>query len=127
MPTTEKRPVAPSPRVLVVDDDRAVLESMKEWLELRCGAEVFAFASAEELMATSLPGTIDVCVLDYRLEGANGLTLGAMLREINPDTQLILVTGDISPRVRSLALEHGFGRVFAKPVSPERLAEAVEH
>ena len=127
MATTAKQLFAPSPRVLVVDDDRAVLDSMKEWLELRCGARVYAFESAEEAMATSLPWNIDVCVLDYRLGGANGLTLGAMLREINPNTQLILVTGDISPKIESLALEHGFGRVFVKPVSPESLAEAVEH
>jgi CheY-like chemotaxis protein len=115
------------PRILMVDDDPAVLQAMAEWLHDRCGAEVFAFASAEQAMVSTTPGSFDVCILDYRLEGVNGLTLGAMLREINPKALLILLSGELSPTLELLAFEHGFGRVFAKPVSPETLIDAIVH
>ncbi len=112
-------------RVLMVDDDQALLDALSDWLQASCGAEVTAFTSAEEAMAASQPSSFDVCILDYGLEGANGLTLGAMLREINPEARLILMSGGITATIESLAIEHGFGRVFAKPVSPQKLAKAI--
>jgi two-component system C4-dicarboxylate transport response regulator DctD len=109
----------------MVDDDPFILESFSAWLETRCGAEISAFSSAEEAMAALTPDGFDVCILDYRLDGANGLTLGAMLREINPAAHLILLSGNLPPEVESLAFEHGFGQVLVKPVSPERLLDAI--
>ena len=127
MPKMVKRPQERCPRVLMVDDDVALLETMTEWLQLRCGAVVTAFASAEEAMVAARPDSFDVCILDYRLTGANGLTLGAMLREINPEARLILLSGQLSTTIEALALEHGFGGVFEKPVAPETLAQAITH
>lgn len=113
------------PRILVVDDDLALLEAMCDWLHVRCGAEVTAMASAEEAMVATQPHNFDVCVIDYRLGGADGLTLGAMLREINPGVRLILLSGELSATIESLAFEHGFGRVFEKPIAPETLIQAI--
>jgi DNA-binding response OmpR family regulator len=76
-------------------------------------------------MAKISPGSFDVCVLDYRLTGTDGLTLGAMLREINPAARLILVSGELSSSVESLAREHGFRRIFTKPVSLDTLRNAI--
>lgn len=114
-------------RVMVVDDDPAVLAAITDWLQARCAAEVLAFCSAEEAMMAAGPDSFDVCILDYRLAGANGLTLGAMLREINPKAQLILLSGELSANIEALAFEHGFGRVFSKPVAPEKLIDAIIH
>jgi two-component system response regulator RegA len=111
--------------VLIVDDDLDLMKAMAEWLETRCGADVTSCASAEEAMVATTPGSFDVCVLDYRLNGADGVTLGAMLREINPDARLILISGEWSSTLESIALEHGFGCVFSKPIAPEALAKAV--
>jgi len=127
MSKTAKQQKATCPRVLMVDDDLALLEAMTDWLEERCCAEVTTFSSAEEVMATVRPGSFDVCILDYRLDGADGLTLGAMLREIIPGARLILLSGELSSNIEALAFEHGFGRVFTKPVSPESLAQAIAH
>jgi CheY-like chemotaxis protein len=120
-------PPSQAPRVMLVDDDPAILEAVTEWLELRCGAEVAAFGSAEEAMVATQPGTFDVCVLDYQLGGTDGLTLGAMLRQINPAARLILLSGELSAAIEALAFEHGFGRVFTKPVAPEVLIQAIIH
>jgi CheY-like chemotaxis protein len=124
-PSTESTMSDDHVRVLIVDDDPAILEAITDWLQARCAAVVLAFRSAEEAMVAAEPGSFDVCILDYRLAGADGLTLGAMLREINPETQLILLSGELSAAVESLAFEHGFGRVFTKPVAPEALIDAI--
>jgi len=112
-------------RIMIVDDDPAILAAVTDWLQARCAAVVLAFHSAEEAMVAAEPGSFDVCILDYRLAGADGLTLGAMLREINPEAQLILLSGELSATVESLAFEHGFGRVFTKPIAPEALIDAI--
>lgn len=114
-------------RVLIVDDDPRLVEAISTCLETRCGADVTVCATAEEAMTATEPESFDAFVLDYRLSGADGLTLGAMLREINPDAQLILLSGQLSSSVETLAFEHGFGRVFAKPVSLETLVDAIAH
>ena len=114
-------------RIMIVDDDPAVLAAITDWLQARCAAVVLAFRSAEEAMVATEPGSFDVCILDYRLAGADGLTLGAMLREINPEARLILLSGELSATVESLAFEHGFGRVFTKPVAPDVLIDAIVH
>jgi two-component system response regulator DesR len=114
-------------RVLVVDDDPSFLETMSGWIETHCNVEVVAYSSAEEAMVSATPDGFDVCVLDYELAGANGLTLGAMLRQINPGIRLILTSGELPPGIEALAHEHGFGRVFTKPLSPHDLVEAIKH
>ena len=125
MPNCAEGPKQTCPRVLMVDDDLALLDAMSDWLQAHCGAEVTTFASAEEAMVAAHPHNFDVCVLDYRLAGADGLTLGVMLREINPAVRLILLSGQLSATLESLALEHGFGRVFEKPIAPEVLIRAI--
>lgn len=127
MSQREKRSNANSPRVLIVDDDLDLIEAVAGWLESRCGAQVTSCRSAEEAMVATTPESFDVFVLDYRLDGANGVTLGAMLREINPDARLILLSGNLSAKIETSALEHGFGRVFSKPVAPEILFDAIAH
>jgi DNA-binding NtrC family response regulator len=112
-------------RVLIVDDDAELVASLARWLELRCGAHVTSFGSAEEVMVAATPSSFDVCLLDYRLNGVNGVTLGAMLREINPDAALVLLSGELSAQIRTSAFEHGFGQVLAKPVEPEMIAEVL--
>lgn len=112
---------------MLVDDDPAILSAITDWLQARCGAVVLAFRSAEEAMTAAEPDSFDVCILDYCLAGANGLTLGAMLREINPEARLILLSGELSATIEALAFEHGFGCVFTKPVTPEVLIDAIVH
>jgi len=125
MANNDRRESSTSTRVLIVDDDIELMDAIAGWLEARCGAEVTACCSAEEAMVATIPGSFDVCLLDYRLDGADGVTLGAMLREINPDANLILFSGELSAKLETSALEHGFGRVFAKPVPPEVLVEVI--
>jgi CheY-like chemotaxis protein len=106
-----------SVRILVVEDDPDLLEAIRGWLETRPGIETYAFTSAEEAVASDLPSGFDLCLLDYRLGGVDGVMLGAMIREIDPRTRLVLMSGVLTPRVERLALEHGFQSVITKPVS----------
>ena len=45
-----------------------------------------------------------------------------MIREIDPNARLVLMSGFLGPRIERLALEHGFHAVVHKPVSLGHLA-----
>ncbi len=113
-------------RVLVVDDDPLVLRSLQEWLGAHPRVEAHGFASAEEAITQSDGRCYDVCLLDYRLRGLDGVMLGAMIRALNPAARLILMTGVRSPQVERQALEHGFYSVLAKPFPPRTLEALLE-
>jgi two-component system phosphate regulon response regulator OmpR len=106
-------------RILIVDDDRDVRESMGEYLAGH-GYEV-ALAEGGEAMRRALKAAVpDVVLLDLNLPGEDGLTLARWLREQH-DLAIIMVTaaGDVVDRV--IGLEVGADDYLAKPFDPREL------
>lgn len=111
-------------RVLLVDDDAAVLAVSKLLLS-RSGFDVDAAQSAEralELLATHSYGAI---LSDINMEGMSGLDLLRRIRERDLDTPVILFTGGPSLTTAIDAMAWGAHRYLLKPVPPDELVEAV--
>ncbi|RME84936.1 MAG: response regulator [Caldilineae bacterium] len=110
-------------RVLVIDDDRSVLEGVDRLLS-GWGCKVMLAESEEEAVGKLAEGerVPDVILADYRLrEGRTGVdAIHRVLDELNRDIPAALITGDTSPdRLRS-ATSAGF-RLLHKPVTPDEL------
>ena len=106
-------------RILIVEDDRDVRESMGEYLAGH-GYEV-ALADGGEAMRKALVLAVpDVVLLDLNLPGEDGLTLARWLRGQH-DLAIIMVTaaGDVVDRV--IGLEVGADDYLAKPFDPREL------
>jgi DNA-binding response OmpR family regulator len=106
-------------RILIVDDDRDVRESMGEYLSGH-GYEV-ALADGGEAMRAALKAAVpDVVLLDLNLPGEDGLTLARWLRAQH-DLAIIMVTaaGEVVDRV--IGLEVGADDYLAKPFDPREL------
>jgi DNA-binding NtrC family response regulator len=110
---------------MVVDDDPLVLQSLQDWFDADPRVDARAFSSAEEAMNQAEGCSFDVCLLDYRLEGLDGVMLGAMIRALNPGARLILMSGVLSPHIERQAIEHGFHSVIAKPFPPRKLSQLI--
>lgn len=115
-------------RIVVVDDEAAVLEASKALLE-QWGCQVVVAASGPQavqcLGGSSRPP--DVLICDYRLGGdENGLDVVERLRdEFNRHIPALIVTGDVVPEsLRKLPA--GDLRVLHKPVPDRVLREAIE-
>ncbi|MDM0078256.1 hybrid sensor histidine kinase/response regulator [Variovorax sp. J2P1-59] len=118
-------------RVLVIDDERTILEGLQVVLT-NWGAEVMAAQTRSEALALadawSRPP--DVVVSDLLLQGGdNGLDVLAALERhpngIGPGTARLLVTGETKPdRLREVA-SAGVS-VLYKPVSPKVLRQAIQ-
>ncbi len=96
----------PSRRVLVVDDDAAVRNSLKFSLEIE-GFTVRDYSSANELMRESEIADAGCLVIDYHLLEMNGLEMLYRLRERRVAVPAILITSHPNPSVRQRAAEAG--------------------
>jgi FixJ family two-component response regulator len=78
--------------VHIVDDDRAVRESLGDLLR-SMDYQVALYASASDFLKVELPDAPACLVLDVRLPGTSGLELQAYLAGINAGLPVILMTG----------------------------------
>jgi DNA-binding NtrC family response regulator len=80
------------PRILLIDDDGAVRESMSRTLRA-AGYTVQAATSGEEGLAAAREGSFDVILSDMRMPGMSGLDVLKSLREAHVDSVFIIMTG----------------------------------
>jgi response regulator RpfG family c-di-GMP phosphodiesterase len=118
---TESRKTSSRPRILVVDDDRDVLDSLVELL--RRDYEVVSTSDPAEA-ASILQADQDLALIltDQRMPGKTGVELLAEAARRNPETVRMLFTGysDISAVIA--AINDGFVyRYITKPWEPEEL------
>jgi two-component system response regulator FixJ len=113
-------------KVVLVDDDLAVLRSLRFFLEAE-GFEVDTFQSgAELLLQTTLPSR-GCFIIDYCMPVMDGLELLARLRDRKTDLPVILITARTDGKVDEYAVRAGVRRVFHKPNLNGDLVEAIKH
>lgn len=102
-------------RVLLVESDPVQRTRVADWLGALPGVTVVAVESAGQAMSRERPQSFQLCVLRHELAGVDGLTLGAMIRQLNADARLVLLGSTASPHLAALAREHGFATVVHEP------------
>jgi two-component system response regulator FixJ len=110
-------------RVALIDDDRAVLDSLSLYLR-REAFDVTCFASAEEFLAGGA-ASFDCIVTDVRMPGLSGLDLVQRLAAQGQPAPLILITGHGDVEMAVKAIKLGAFDFLEKPFDERRLAEAI--
>jgi CheY-like chemotaxis protein len=112
--------------ILVVDDDPAPREVFARLLR-RLGYRVASVESGEEAVAFLRRQPVHLVVLDMMMSGIDGTETLRQALEIRPELKAIIASGFAeSDRVRE-AIALGAGAFVLKPLTRERLAEAVRH
>jgi response regulator RpfG family c-di-GMP phosphodiesterase len=119
----------PLPRVLCVDDEAHVVQSLL--LHLRKDYDVSTALSGDEaLKLLERIGGAAVVISDMRMPGMNGATLLNNVMQLYPDASRIMLTGETGrdAAVSAVnAVSHGHVLQFlTKPCTPEALKAAVE-
>jgi FixJ family two-component response regulator len=109
--------------VLIIDDDSAVLASLKFALEVD-GFVVEVFRSAEDLFARAPQVAAACLVVDYWLPGIDGLELVSKLRARGVQAPAFLITTDPPLHIRQRAFAAGLD-IVEKPLLGNALAEAI--
>lgn len=109
--------------VAIIDDDPAVLDSLKYLLELE-GFRVNTYASAGAFLADR--GAAPNClILDQHMPQMSGLDLAERLRRTGAVVPLLLITGSPSAAILARASALGVEKVLDKPVREEDLLHFV--
>jgi NtrC-family two-component system response regulator AlgB len=120
----DSKPTDTKPRVLLIDDDSAVLRLFRRCLEDE-GMDVTSVQSPGEAESALGRTLFDVCVLDLDLGDDSGMELLPKLREWAPWMRVIMATAmDDVPTALS-AIRAGAADYLVKPCSPEQITLAV--
>lgn len=112
--------------VLVVDDERIVLEAeTKAVKRVMPEANVFSFQKAKEAVEFVEKNKIDIAFLDINLKVVSGLTIAKKLQEYNSKTNIIFCTGYSEYSLDALDLY--CSAYLMKPITDEKILKALEH
>jgi len=119
--STPKAPRAPAPRVLVVDDQLTMAETLAEGLAER-GFEGVASGSSIEAARRLGEERFDALVTDLRMPDLDGLGLLSRVREVAPDCAVIVMTAfsEIDTAIESI--RRGAYHYLTKPFKVDELA-----
>ena len=115
-----------APPVCIVDDDRAVRESVRALLD-SAGLPVAAFGEGGAFLASLGPGTAACLILDVRLPDISGLDVLRQVRKSAPELPVVMITGhgDVPMAVEAMRL--GARDFFEKPFDGTALIASVRH
>ena len=120
-PTSAARgPAESTPRVLVVDDDRAVRDSLRRSLEFN-GYEVALAGDGAEALASIARTPPDVVVLDVMMPRLDGIETTKALRSSGNDLPILVLTARDSVGDRVEGLDAGADDYLTKPFSLDEL------
>jgi FixJ family two-component response regulator len=118
-------PKARSGTIVVVDDDSAVLSSLRFLLETE-GFTVRVFDSGKSLLAASGIENASCVLLDYRMPGLDGVGVARALRARHIKAPIILITGRVDEAgLVARAAAAGIDRIIEKPLLDSTLLDAV--
>jgi two-component system response regulator MprA len=116
--------VAMSGRVLIVDDDRAIRESLARALELD-GYEVSLAPDGAAALATIRADRPDMAIVDLMMPNVDGLTLCRVLRAERDRLPILMLTARTETSDRVAGLDAGADDYLPKPFDLPELAARV--
>jgi DNA-binding NtrC family response regulator len=111
--------------VLLVDDEKDFVETLAMRLETR-GLKVDIAYSGEVAIEKVKEKSFDAILLDLAMPGMDGIETLRRLRELNPDSQVVLLTGRATVKKATEAMRLGALDLLEKPVDIEVLVEKIE-
>jgi DNA-binding NtrC family response regulator len=114
-------------RIFVVDDDEIYVARLGHYLSLNPEYQVKKFYSAKSLGA-SLHEKPDIITLDYSMPDVNGDTLLSQIKEVSPETQVIIISGQEDIQVAINLFKKGVHDYIVKDADTEqRLWMAIQN
>ena len=108
--------------IAVVDDDKAVCESMQVLLEV-CDVDVKTYLSGIDFLRKS--PNVACLIVDYHMPNLNGLELISELHDRGVYLPAIVITAVADPTIERRAAELGINQVLKKPLAKPVLLAAL--
>jgi DNA-binding NtrC family response regulator len=112
-------------KVLLIDDEKDFIEALAERMESR-GMNVSSTISPKEGLDIIEKETFDAIVLDLKMPEMDGLEVLKIIKDKNPDLQIILLTGHATVEKGIEAMKLGAMDLIEKPVDIATLTEKIK-
>ncbi len=110
--------------LLIVDDDEPFRKRLARAMERR-GFEVLVAGSVADGIALARSRAPAFAVIDLRLDDGSGLDIVPALREVRPDTRVVMLTGDGNIATAVAAVKAGAVDYLAKPADADEIEAAL--
>ena len=112
------------PHVLIVDDERDILDPLASYLS-KNGFRISKASDAAAARSVLAAHAIDIALIDIMMPGEDGLSLTGFLRATSK-TPVILLTAKAEETDRIVGLELGADDYVTKPFSPRELVARIK-
>jgi two-component system, cell cycle response regulator len=114
-------------RVMILDDSVTVLASIKKSLENIPNLTLRAIRQPDLVLETLLDFSPDVLLLDFHMEGCNGLEVAKIIRQSKSfeSIPIVYLTSETSQTIQLEAMRHGGDDFLTKPISQVQLVNVV--
>ncbi len=112
-------------KILIVDDEPDFVEALAKRLKNHA-LDVETASGGEEALEKARSQDFTAIVLDLKMPGMDGIETLERLKEINPNLQIILLTGHGSIREGVDAMKHGAIDFLEKPADFEELLKKIK-
>lgn len=112
-------------RVLIVDDEADFATAITERLSKR-GFRASAVFNGQEALQAAMETEYDAIVLDLKMPGMDGLQTLQEIRKIDPDVQILVLTGHGTVSAGIGGMQLGAADFLQKPVAIEALSTSLQ-
>ena len=117
--------ISKSVKILVVDDNTLIRESLTEIL-VNNGHEVVSASQGDEALELVNDGSFDLALIDLNLPGSDGFSIFKQLQEISPSTGVVFITGvELAGELKDASEEIAYP-VLYKPLDIQNLLTLVK-
>ena len=113
-------------KILVVDDEEAVRDSLSGWFA-EDGYQVESAGDAKEALKKLQNHQFDLAFLDIKLPGMDGMELHQRIKETDPNLTVVMITAYASVETAVQALKAGAFDYITKPFDPDKLSRLVHN
>lgn len=113
------------PNILIIEDDAAFCQMLQRFLTKR-GYNVQASYNAPEAKSKFKKMDFDLVLTDLRLPDYDGIQLLSDIKAVNPQTQVILMTGYAQVASAVDAMKRGAFDYISKPFTPDDIVLLIE-
>lgn len=112
-------------KVLVVDDETAIRESLRDWLT-NAGYEVFTAENGQQALEIIKREGLRIVIADLVMPVMDGIELLKQAKKLSPDIEVIIITAYSSIPNALAAIREGAYDYIEKPFCPERVEILIE-
>ncbi len=114
------------PKILVVDDEQSMRSMLRIMLKKE-GYQATCAASGEEAIELCEKQNYDLVLTDIKMGGMNGLQVLQKVKELNPDTAVIMITAFASMETAVDAMKEGAYDYISKPFDISQVKQVVNN